>query len=352
MHKLKFYFFLFLIVIGVYTVNLLVDAGVFTKLHPHFKGQCVSYNAIAGAEDMEFSKSRQTLFISSDFRPESEGDSTPNGELYIWTANEISRGDSPPHKSSWGAPFSFHPHGLGLLDGPEGPRLWVVNHRTAEETSIEVFDFIKGQLVHVTSIFDPTLTNANDIAPVDRETFYVTLDHRGKSNFQKKIEDYLRLGLGKVIFFDGKKFEAKASGIQFANGIQLTKDRLKLFVASMTSKFILIYRRHPMTNDLEFIEKKELPSAPDNLTLDDTEENLWIGAHPKLLALAKQMHHHQIHAPAQVLRMNLKNNSLIEEIFLDDGKQISSTSVAVKIGKNLILGSIFGDNILKCQPVE
>jgi arylesterase/paraoxonase len=347
MRKAIWFFSTVALSILLYLTQLLIDAGAFTEIRPHFSGECETYSGIPGAEDMEFSQREKILFISSDERRDDEN--TSNGALWIWPQESIEQPLHPPVKLPWTKPFPFHPHGIGLLDQKDRTRLWVVNHRTPIETTIEVFESKKNALEHVLTIADPVLVNANDIAPADADHFYVSLDHRGPYAWQKKVEDYLRLSSGRILFYNGATLEVKMTRLRFANGMQLTQNGEHLFVASMTTKNLLKFKRDKHTNNLDLEEKIELTSAPDNLTLTNSDQTIWVSAHPKLLTLARQAHDRTVSAPAQIFRINLKGERQIEEIFLDDGTKISSTSIAVPVGNKLILGSIYDHRILKCE---
>lgn len=65
---------------------------------------------------------------------------------------------------------------------------------------------------------------ANDLYAVGPDKFYLTNDHYFKSWFLRKMEIYMMLNLGNIIYYDGKAV-VKESWLMNPRG--LTMDKLK-----------------------------------------------------------------------------------------------------------------------------
>jgi hypothetical protein len=59
-------------------------------------------------------------------------------------------------------------------------------------------------------------------------------------------------------------------------------------------------------------------------------------------------------SPSQILRITAKDKGdyKIDEIYLNDGKQISAASVAAPLKGGFIVGQVFDDHILICDEKE
>ncbi|MEQ1876380.1 MAG: SMP-30/gluconolactonase/LRE family protein [Bdellovibrionia bacterium] len=321
----------------------LYETGALRAVDPYFKGDCRPIGPIAGAEDLEFSDKHDLYFISSDHRPENMGEQTPNGNIY-----SLSRDGNELKQLADSMPFEFHPHGLSLLEEGNRTLVWVVNHRP-EETTIEVFTYADGKLAHLKTFENELLGNANDIAAYSLDRFFVTRDHQTDSHRAARIYDYLRIGNGSVVSFNGKSYDTRATGLAFANGIISTADGSRLIVAEMMRQRLHIYRVENESGELSKEKTIPLGSSPDNVTWD-ADGNLWIGTHPNLLKLSAHSRDHKRPSPSVVLRLKgpLSEDSRPEEIFRDDGSHLSAVSVAKRVGPNLVLGTVFDSKLSFC----
>lgn len=80
---------------------------------------------------------------------------------------------------------------------------------------------------------------------VGPNSFCVTNDHRYPSGWRRTLEDYLRLRRSNVLYYDGSKFVEAASGIGYANGINVGHDGRTLYVCSITEGGLPVYDRDP-----------------------------------------------------------------------------------------------------------
>ena len=88
----------------------------------------------------------------------------------------------------------------------------------------------------------------------------------------------------------------------------------------------------------------------DNIEID-ANGDLWIGSHPKLLTFVKYSQNPKILSPSQVLKVAIKESgqNTVQEIYLNDGKHLSGSSVAAVFKDTLLIGSVFDDHFLLCK---
>jgi arylesterase/paraoxonase len=244
----------------------------------------------------------------------------------------------------------FRPHGIGLFVGEAGhDALFVINHQGGEHR-IDVFDLKEGELIHRETLTSPMLVSPNDIVGVGPEAFYVTNDHRYPSGWKRTLEDYLRLRRSNVVFYNGSEFVQAASGIGYANGINVSHNGKLLYVCSITAGALYVYDRDPVSGRLEHREEVDLDTGVDNVEVD-AEGDLWIGAHPQLLTTAKHFKHKGTLSPSQVLHLTPKaaGGYDVEEVYLDTGAEISASTVGAVRGNRLLIGSVFDPKFLDCR---
>ena len=109
----------------------------------------------------------------------------------------------------------------------------------------------------------------------------------------------------------------------------------------------LEYDRDPQTGYLTLRQKIKAGAALDNINIDQSGL-LWIGAHPRPLALARQKRDSSFATPSKVLTYNTKTNTL-STIYADDGSGLSAASSAAHYQNKLIIGSLFEEKFLLCD---
>jgi arylesterase/paraoxonase len=243
----------------------------------------------------------------------------------------------------------FRPHGLSLWVAPDGnDRLFVINHQGGRHT-IEEFEVRAERLAHVRTLADPLLRSPNDLVAVGPDRLYVTNDHRWPRGVARTLEEWLRLPASDVIAWDGRGFGVAATGIRLSNGINASRDGSTVFVASPTGRELLVYDRDAASGALRLRERIDLGTAPDNVEVAD-DGSLWVGAHPKLLALVAHGNGAPEHSPSQVVRASPRAGGgyAVEEVLLDTGERQCGSSVAAVRGDRLLVGGIFEDHVLDC----
>ena len=96
------------------------------------------------------------------------------------------------------------------------------------------------------------------------------------------------------------------------------------------------------------LDKLNLQSGLDNIHVDD-EDNLWIAAHPKVLKFIGHAKDSINKSPSQVFKLTPASgtNYTIEEIYLNEGEQLSGSSVAVHYKSDLFVGVVFDYKLLR-----
>jgi arylesterase / paraoxonase len=336
---------LVVIVIVILAFRTLWYAGIFRLLSPVDMQEHTLISGMVGAEDITIDHSTGLALVSScDRRKVSKGEPV-KGAIYLldFMAN------APIFKdltSNFDQP-DFRPHGISLYTDPLDSTKWlfVVNHGISGH-SIEIFQYTDTSLIHSETIKSTLMKKPNDIVGVGKRSFYFTNDHDSDGGGFSSFEDFLLIGTGSVVYYDGNEMKILDEGIRYANGINASKDGKKLYVAACTDGSINVYDRNP------FKKTGNIPckTGVDNLEWD-TEGNLWVGAHPKLLKFLSHAKDPQKKSPSQVLKINLQNpeNPEISEIYVNDGNPLSGSSVAAVYKNTLLVGGVFDDGVLKIE---
>jgi arylesterase/paraoxonase len=235
------------------------------------------------------------------------------------------------------------------VDEGSGDVLYAINHSGGRHT-IEVFDLTGGRLHKRRTLADPLLVSPNDLVAVGRDRLYITNDHGHPEGIMRTIEEFGRLPLSNVVYFNGSGFSVAAEGIAYANGINRSQDGRTLYVASPTGRAVRVYDRDPDSDRLRFVESIATGSGVDNIEVD-RDGNLWIGSHPKLLQFKAHAEDPAELSPSQVLHISRdpEGRYSVSEVYLDLGDQLSASSVAAVRGNRLLIGGIFDARFLDCR---
>jgi arylesterase/paraoxonase len=321
---------------------LVIDSGFFRDVSNDKLESCQEVIGMDGPEDFVFEKKTQTLFVSSDERLNGNLLSPKNGAIFSFDPVSFEKKNLTPS-----LPFDFHPHGIDLWESATETLIYAVNHQQ-EASMIEVFSWSGSELTHVKTIRGHILINPNDIAVIGKDKFYVSHDHGSKNALLKKIEAYSRIGRGFVSFYENGSFSVKASSISYANGMVVTPDKKRLYLASMLGKKILVFGRSS-NGDLKELNAIKLDVGPDNLSMDE-EGALLVAGHSKLLKLQSHMKDHTKTAPVEVYRIaGLEGDPIITRILAGDGQETSGVSVAFPAKGKILLGTIFTPKLFVCS---
>jgi arylesterase/paraoxonase len=347
-------FKVFILLVALYSSKTVVDSGHLKEINPHFDGICKSIENIPGPEDITILDNGLAI-ISSDFRRKIESNdflysyenkdlNSLQGNIYFYDLNNYS---SSPLNMTEKLNFEFHPHGISTyLNDENNLYLSVVNH-TSKGDFIEIFYYDNIELKHLETISSPLLVSPNDIVLINESQFYVTNDHGFSKPFFKLFEDYLQMSKSNILFYDGSYFIEVVADLQMANGINVSRDKKIVYCAETIGQKLNIYRRNQLDNSLSLLESIEIDSGLDNIEID-LDGNLYIGSHPKLFDFIKHAKDKTHFSPSQVFKIS-PDYTLIEEIFLSDGNDLSASTVGAFYNNVLLIGAVFDNHFLHCE---
>lgn len=321
-------------------------AGMLDEIQSHMPQQCEALTIAPGTEDVTIDTASGLAFVSTDNRRDRQNS---RGAIYAFNIHQTDtlRLISPD------APEDFHPHGISLWTGDDGAqRLFVVNHRTPGPDmtgthAIEIFDVgTDGMLTHVESIEYAAMSSPNDVLAVGPRAFYATNDRAYHTGMMANLEAYFGLPLVNVSYFDGEAGRIVADGIIYANGINISADGRQVYVSELLSRRIRVYDRDLASGDLSFNHTLAVPTAPDNIEVD-TDGDLWIGGHPRILDFPAHAADPNHIAPSHAVWLDPTTGETETVLMALDG-ELNASSVATMHDGILIVGAVFDDHVLIC----
>lgn len=344
----------------VQAARIINDAGFLRSVEKTVDfAACEAMTGPVGAEDITIDPVSQLAYISADDRRAAFNntsiESYPSGA--IWRL-DLSKPDSQAERLDIDMIGEFHPHGIALRfsakDSSNQGRaieLYAVNHINPTEHEIVVFTIQEsGELKLRRRISYPELIAPNDLVVVDKDQFFVSNDHGSSLNTKMAVlEDYLGLPLASVSYFDGVEGHTVISGLRLANGLALSEDQEKLYVAETTAGRVTRYKqvrdRLVWTKD----ESLDVHMGVDNFEWDGTGHLLNAG-HPKLFDFKAHMKDAKALSPSQVIRIDVNAEPMTyETIYLNAGEALSGASVAATLNDTILIGSVFEEHFLRCS---
>ncbi len=337
------------LVLGGLVIKTFYDAGEFKKITPHFNGQVTAVTGVLSSEDISIYPPAAMAFISSDDRRAhgSAKRQSRQGAVFGLDLNSVN-----PQLINLTAdfPHQLNPHGIGWWAAPSGDlSMLVVNHRL-DGHFVEIFDYRQHKLVHRQSVSGALMHSPNDVIPVGRGAFYVTNDHGSATALGRMAEEYLQLARSYVLYYDGDTFRKVAEGLAYANGINISPDGRTVYVAATVGQKIYVYDRNVDTGDLNLRETIAAGTGVDNIEINQNGD-LWVGCHPRLLTFVKYSKDPEMLSPSQAIKVAQTSTGAYEvkEIYLDNGRPLSGSSVAAVYKDILLIGSVFDERFLFCR---
>ncbi|MDT8438992.1 MAG: SMP-30/gluconolactonase/LRE family protein [Wenzhouxiangellaceae bacterium] len=341
-----------------YGLMLASDAGLFREVRVQHLGACRVVEGVPGPEDMAWDAETGFVYISSQHRHAAIAGRPVPGAIWRYRpgAPASLRNLTPA------ATIDFRPHGVSLVRNAEGRRrLFVINHpggnlfdrRTdwpahLPRHTVEVFDVSTDGLMPVATHADALIRTPNDIAAVDFERYYFTNDHGIESGWKRTLEDWLRRPWASVVYFDGREYRTVAEGLNYANGIALSDNGERVYVAETTRSRIREYTRDAATGGLTEQRPIAIGFGVDNLVIHPGDGALWLAGHVNLFAFLGHARDAGNLSPSIAARIDLKEGS-VETVFMDDGQLLSGSSVAVRAGDYLLIGAVFSPHLVECR---
>ena len=311
----------------------------FSGDEPHFAGTCEVLELDVSAEDIQVDRERGFAYLSLISRA-----ALARGEpVQGWVGRVDLNADTLTVEPALiDPPGHLRPHGLSLYIDEHGQRtLALINHpvnRGVDPEHVELFtEEVPGRFRHVRTFTDELIARPNDLVAVGPEQYYVANDSPPNSGLVTKL-----------IYVDHDNARVVADGIRSGGGINATPDGSRIYVAETYGKAIRVLQRDPADGSVETINEIDIGTSPDNIDVA-ADGSLWIGAHS---SIPKLVMHFILgtDAPSQVLRINVdaSGNANVEEIYLNRGEEISTSSVGATYGNKLLIGSITAPKLLIC----
>lgn len=262
----------------------------------------------------------------------------------IWTRERELWGDKDcpkPHT------VLFSPHGIDLMTRTDGKeQLLVVNHGGRE--AVEFFELSQlnneWQLHWKGCALPPGDPFINDVAGLHDGGFVVTHMWDKNQTYVMLLLKYLvGINTGWVWEWQAQSGFHKLAGSSGTapNGIAVSNDNSKVYVNLYgDNKTIKIDRVNGLVED-EFEVQQ-----PDNITLDE-DGNLWIASHKHnpITQDCAEVAEGPCLLPFEIVKADA--NSMQTEVILShDGPPIGYSTVALKVGNHIFMGSAHGDRIV------
>jgi hypothetical protein len=308
------------------TIKLVSNSGLGLTVEPMSLLQCDALTGPVGAEDITIDAYNQVAYIGADDRRSYLKSGKPveqNGAIWLL---DLSKADSQPVQLTTDMKGVFHPHGISLRRGLKGEalELYVVNHISANEHEIDIFDITSpGVLTLRRRVSYPEMISPNDLVVVAKDQFYVTNDHGFAHNtIMNKLEDYLSLSMSSVTYFDGEKGHKVIGGLSMANGIALSSDNKTLYVAESLARSVSRYRQGASPLDWEYLDSVSVEFTADNLEWTDNGK-LLVAGNPRAFDFLAHVNDPSNVSPSEVATITVSEKSMqAETIYRNSGEAL------------------------------
>jgi len=324
----------------------------FKTIEPSFAGGCEVLPGTGSAEDIDIDREAGVLFISAaDRLGKAAGTSDGQGQVLVLDLNNLPKQYAISKQEGFD---DFRPHGMTIYKSPTGERrLFIINHRAAEDT-IEIFDINPDHsLTHVKTIKDPLIANANDMVAVDMERFYVANSSGASNGFEGGMEMMGVMALSDIVYWDGSKASAVIDDFASAGGIDISNDGKTMYINATSTKSVEVYDRDMLSGALSLKQSINVGFGVDNADVAP-DGSVWVAGHPKVMALIGHFTSAgEKPAPSKVIRLPANADGTLgepETVLVSTGEDLSASSVAVQYQDKFFMGGITPRKMLICQP--
>lgn len=336
------------LLLGLVFVVIVAWRGHFFRgIESSFAGSCEGLVLEGSAEDVQLDRERGLAYLSVlDRQRLVAGDQDVQG-----TVMRVNLNLQPlrAERALLSQPRHFRPHGLSLYVDEGGRRLlFALNHpvnRGSEPEMLEIFEERSpGHFRHVETITDPLLVSPNDIVAVGPRQIYVANDKAASG--VRNVLQQIGVGGSPLTYISNGNASVVVPDIAAGGGIAATADYKTIFVAETAAQRIRVLERNPNDGTLTEVDRIPVGTSPDNIDVGQ-DGSLWIGAHANTLKLIQHFTQGKP-APSQIRRVELVGVRAQDDIYLNDGREISASSVGVKYDNLLLIGSITERKLLVC----
>ena len=317
-------------------------AGQFKSISDKFSGSVTNiYTNVPGPEDMQIDRQTEMIYISATDRRKGN---TPENGIYKLDVNEW----AAPQKIATDFKNEFNPHGISIYRADRILYLYAINH-SAGGDFVESFVVEDSLLRHRATFQTENICCPNDLVVTDLDKFYLSNDHGAKNGIRRIIEDYLKIPKSSIYYYNGRSFKKVAKPFHYANGINISPDGKKLYLAETTGSAISTFEILDEGN-LQQLGSYDTGTGVDNIDVDE-EGNLWVAAHPKLLSFVKHSKDSVNYSPSQVLKLIPSGTTDFTRtlVYQNTGDELSGSSVAVELNGELFVGVVFERTLLRAR---
>ena len=310
---------------------------------------------IMAPEDIAIDTKTQTAFISSLDRrlvtAQNASSSGTRGSIRTLDLSSVKPGAEISFKDvTPDMPKRFHPLGLSLFTGEDGTRrLFVINQADGDAHVVEIFRLTSDKMMHEKTIeLGADVEFANDVLATGPDSFYVT-DSAGSTAVTRSLNFALQRRNSKVFYFDGNKITQVASDFVMANGIAMSKNGEQIYVLDTFSRSLRFLKRDVTSGLLENNGLLFIGTGVDNIDVAE-DGSLWMATHPRLIDFALYAIGLKAESSSQVIHAvpGKKGGGEVRTRYLDLGKEISGSSVAVAYKDGFIIGSALDNKLVIC----
>ncbi len=227
----------------------------------------------------------------------------------------------------------FRPHGISLATAGEIQYLYVISHNDAAGIHPVIRYQIDGDnLVFVEELNSRLLVSPNALQAFSDGSVVVCNDAAVRGDIKETI---LRQKKGNILFYDGQgNWSIMAREIGMPAGLAGLGN--KIFVSASTENKLYSF----LLKDGQLSNKTVLAeiTGPDNIRF--YKGSLITTSHSKTLKFVRHVKNTKSKSPSMVLSVN-PSSGKITRLLYDNGKIISTASVAVILDNQLIIGQIF-----------
>jgi arylesterase/paraoxonase len=205
-----------------------------------------------------------------------------------------------------------------------------------------------GHFTHTRTWSHPLFLSPNDLVAVSPSQFYVANDKPSGGGLAAVLQQ-LGIGGSPLTYVDDAQVRVVKDDIASGGGVNVSADGRRLYVAETAAQRIRVLERDTFSGDVTDLARVDVVSSPDNVDVA-ADGSLWIGAHANTLKLIQHFAA-EAPAPSQVIRVMLGADGQaksIEDIYLDDGRQFSASSVGVNYDNLVLIGSITERKVMVC----